>query len=228
MISCAQYQALVSENATTDRPFDLPHQFEGDIPHTSLPVEDRNADGPIHSGTPSVDNEAHQEAGDITPRQKPVNVNMSRTSMEDPLVEPRSSLSRESSTQASLPPSCRATTPGLAPSTALDKMGFKPALQVEPLNSLSRQSRMQASHRVTKHGIAPPAALNDLGFKPVQMVCQCPFFPSYSPLTDSAAAASIEEQVHKNRVYNSGTTLPPSFSFSWHHPGSSLRYLQYS
>ena len=88
--------------------------------------------------------------------------------------------------------------PGLAPSTALDRLGFKPALRVEPLDSLSRKSCMQASLQVTKHGIAPPAALGDLFFEPVQMVCTAPFFLPSSQLTDSAAAASIKEQVYKN------------------------------
>ena len=124
--------------------------------------------------------------------------------------------------QAFLAPSRQAIMPGLAPSTALDRLGFEPVLCVEPLDSLSRKSRMQASLWVTKHGITPPAALGDLFFEPVQMVCTAPFFLPSSQLTDSAAAASTEEQVYKNRVSISSVTLSPSFSFAWHHPGNSL------
>jgi len=81
---------------------------------------------------------------------------------------------------------------------------------------------MQAPLRVSKHGIVPPAALDDPAFEPAQMVCTTPFLLSSSQLTDSAAAANIEGQVYKNGVSSFGIAHSPSFSFGWHHPGSSL------
>jgi len=59
------------------------------------------------------------------PPQEPV-MKSAVTVTEEPAAEHQGTLSRGSSTNPSVPPSCQATKLGLAPSAALDKLGFEP------------------------------------------------------------------------------------------------------
>ena len=180
-----------SKFANIDPLITFPHQVQGHTSHRLPTLQHHHADGSVCHSMPPVENEAFQEAGDEPP-QPPRSWSVSVTStapVEEPMAECQGTLSRESSTCPSVPPSCQATKPGLAPSNALDKLGF------EPVDTLSRESSthpsVPSSRQATKPGLAPSAALNKLGFEPVDTVCKAGC--SLSRLISSTTGTGDEE-----------------------------------